>query len=137
MTTFLTATAVMQAATEGNAHEARGPLALWLSCMPLALRLTRLRAAQLRRLLRDNAWAANAEMRNVKAVWPLHAAIFFSHEPCVALLLRAGANEDAKDCTGRTAMQAATTLQRDAIVALLRADATARRTRALPPALAC
>ena len=104
--------------------------------MPLALRLTRLRAAQLRRLLRDNAWAANAEMRNVKAVWPLHAAIFFSHEPCVALLLRAGANEDAKDCTGRSAMQAATTLQRDAIVALLRALAADSDALAATAALA-
>ena len=65
-------------------------------------------------------------MKNVKAVWPLHAAIFFSHEPCVALLLRASANVDAKDCTGRTAMEAAQKLQRDAIVALLRADETAR-----------
>jgi len=78
-------------------------------------------------LLRDHEWAANAELRTTKAVWPLHAAIFFSHEPCVALLLRHGADADAKDCTGRSALQAARTLKRDAVVALLEADATARR----------
>ena len=85
---------------------------------------------QLRRLLRAHAWAANAELRTAKAVWPLHAAVFFSHEPCVALLLRHGADADAKDCTGRTALQAARTLKRDAVVALLEADATVRRARA-------
>ena len=85
---------------------------------------------QLRRLLRAHAWAANAELRTAKAVWPLHAAVFFSHEPCVALLLRHGADAGAKDCTGRTALQAARTLKRDAVVALLEADATVRCARA-------
>ena len=160
---MLTATAVMQAATDGNASEARAPKnqaiaaqhcggdtraahARRSSSHPAATpprlcaaaqrsferTLTRALSPcrQLRRLLRDNEWAANAELRTVKAVWPLHAAIFFSHEPCVALLLRHGANANAKDCTDRTALQAARRLKRDAIVALLQADATARRARA-------
>ena len=46
------------------------------------------RARQLRSLLRQHAWASNAELPNLPARVPLHAAVFRGHEPAAALLLR-------------------------------------------------
>jgi hypothetical protein len=52
--------------------------------------LTRTCAAhrQLRALLAGNEWAANAELPNLPARVPLHAAVAVDAEPAVALLLR-------------------------------------------------
>jgi hypothetical protein len=44
--------------------------------------------AQLRRLLRANDWASNADLPNLPARHPLLTAIVAGHEPVVALLLK-------------------------------------------------
>ena len=64
---------------------------------------------------------------------PLHAACRFDHAGCVSVLLEYGADPNARDGAGRTALQVAAALQHaEGLAALLGAPASAQRRRCDP-----